>query len=153
MSVCTFLASDYPMPETAPCKDYPLHVDIDKGTICDGDADDNFFLHSFESVKNYTDKEYGVSLEWADYTEGRARLILDYIRDVLEHTDSVELWHVWLMDYYEYEDSPVTHKRTITLDDLTVEDIKEIDSLEVWNKPDKNYPDRPSFYRLIIMRE
>lgn len=29
------------MPEAAPCKDYPLHIDIDKGTNCDGDADDN----------------------------------------------------------------------------------------------------------------
>lgn len=154
MSVCTFFASDYPMPEAAPHEDYPLHIDVNKGTITiyDGDADDNFFLHQFESVKSYTDKEYGVSLEWAYYTEGRARLILDYIRDILELTDSVELWRVWLMDYYEFEDSPVIHKRTITLDDLTVEDIKELDSLEIWNKPDKNYPGRPSFYRLMIMR-
>lgn len=88
MSLCIFWASDYPMPEVAPCKDYPLHIDIDKGTIYDGDADDNFFLCSFESVKDYTDKEYGVNLEWAYYTEGRAKLILDYIRDVLEHTKS-----------------------------------------------------------------
>lgn len=152
MSLCTFLASYYPMPEVAPCKDDPLHIDIDKGTIYDGDADDNFFLHSFESVKDYTDKEYGVSLEWAYYTEGRAKRILDYIRDVLEHTDSVELWRVRLMDYYEYEERPVIHKRTITFNDLKVEDIKEIDDLEIWDKADKYYPDRPSFYQLIIKR-
>ena len=152
MSVCTFFASDYPMPEVEPCEDYPLYVDIDKKMICDGDADDNFFLHSFESVKDYTDKEYGVSLEWAYYTEGRAKLLLDYIRDVLEHTNSVELWHVWLMDYYEYEERPVIQNRTIAFNDLTVEDIKEIDASKVWDKPDKNYPNRPSFYQLIVKR-
>ena len=150
MSVCTFFASDYPMPEAAPHEDYPLQVDIDKGTIYDGDADDNFFLRSFESVRSYTDKNYGVSLEWTYYTEGRAKLILNYIREILKYTDSVELWRVWLMDGYEYEERPVIHKRTITLDDLTVEDIKKMDALEIWNIPDKDYPDRPSFYQLII---
>ena len=152
MSVCTFIASDYPLHEVSPHKDYPLHVDIDKGTIYDGDADDNFFLHSFESVKSYTDKEYGVSLEWAYYTEGRARLILNYIHDILKHTDCVELWRVWLMDYFEFEDRPVIHKRTISFKDLTIDDIKEIDAAEVRNKPDQYLPERPTFYQLKIQR-
>ncbi|MBQ2830171.1 MAG: hypothetical protein IJF15_04010, partial [Oscillospiraceae bacterium] len=64
----------------------------------------------------------------------------------------VELWRVWLADYYEYEDSPVVHRKTITADALTVEDIKEIEKADIWNTPDKIYPNRPSFYCLTIVR-
>ncbi len=133
MSVCTFIASDYPLREVAP------------------KADDNFYLLSFENVSDYTDMKYGVYLEW-DYTDGRAKQVLNYIKETLIQTDSVEFWHVWLMDYYEYEDSPVIHKRKISIDEMTIQDIKEIDNADIWNKPDKLIPSRPSFYKLIIKK-
>ena len=97
MSACRFIASDYPLPEVAPEKEYPLEINIDTGTIYDGGADDNFFLYSFLDVSDYTNKKYGVSLEW-DYTDGRAEQILKYMRDALEKTEEIELWHVWLGD-------------------------------------------------------
>ena len=56
----------------------------------------------------------------------------------------VELWHVWLTDYYEYEDRPVIHRQTVSVDELTAKRIREIDEAEIWNTPDKRYPDRPS---------
>ncbi len=59
MSVCTFLASDCPLPEMVPSKKYPVHIDIDNGIIDDGGADDNFFLLSFRDVQDYTNKKYG----------------------------------------------------------------------------------------------
>ena len=149
MSVCTFLAANYPMPEVAPKKEYPCHINVDEGKIFDGGADDNFFLRNFESVNDYTEKEYGVYLEWAYYTEGRARLVLEYIETILENTDSVELWHVWLMDYYEYDERPVEKYETITCSELTVDDIKKIDSADIWNTPDRN---RPSFYCLRVIK-
>ena len=137
------------MREVAPKKEYPRYINVDEGTIFDGDADDNFFLHNFESVKDYTDKEYGVYLEWAYYTEGRARLILEYVKDILEKTDSVELWHVWLMDYYEYDERPIVKLETILFDELTADDIKKIDNADIWNNTDRN---RPSYYCLKITK-
>ena len=151
MSVCTFIAADIPLQEVAPSKEYPIHIDIDKGTIDDGGADDNYYLFSFRDVQDYTDKKYGAYLEW-NYTDGRAEQILDYIRTALKEVEQVELWKVWLMDYYEYEDSPVIHKRTISIGEMTIQDMKEIDHADIWNKPDKYLPSRPSFYRLIITR-
>lgn len=65
---------------------------------------------------------------------------------------SIELWHVWLMDYYEFEDRPVIHRQTVSIDELTTKHIKEIDDAEIWNTPDKMYPNRPSFYCLEIKR-
>ena len=151
MSVCKFIAADIPLQEVAPTKEYPLHIDLDNGIIDDGGADDNFFLLPFQDVQDYSDKKYGVYLEWY-YTDGRAEQILKYLKVVLEEAEQVELWHVWLMDYYEYEDSPVIHKRTISIKDMTIQDVKEIDEADIWNKPDRQIPSRPSFYRLIITR-
>ena len=151
MSVCTFIACDFPLTEFAPSQNYPLDVNIDNGTIYDGGADDNYFLTTFSSVGNYTDKKYGVCLEWY-YTDGRANQIIEYMKNALQESDVIELWRVWLMDYCEFEDRPYIHKKTISLGELTVEHIKEIDCAEIWNTPDKRYPERPSFYCLTITR-
>ena len=76
MSVCTFLASDYLLPEV------------------------DYFLYSFRDVRDYTDKSYGVYLEW-DCTDEEANELLKYIKEGLKKDKSIELWHVWLGDYYE----------------------------------------------------
>ena len=39
MSVCTFIASDYPLPEVAPAQKYPMEINIDTGMIYDGGMD------------------------------------------------------------------------------------------------------------------
>ena len=148
MSVCTFLAADCPLKEMAPHMDYPVHIDVDRGIIDDGGADDNYFLNEFQDVSSYTDKKYGVRLEW-NYTEGRARQILEYIKAALAHTEEVELWHVWLMDYYEYDERPIIRQQKISFEQLSVIELKELDDAAVWNNPDCN---RPSFYCLVVER-
>ena len=149
MSVCTFIASDSPLYEVAPQKEYPLAINVDENTICDGGADDNFYIPIFEDVQRYSDKKYGVWLEW-HYTYGRAKKILEYIKSALEHESSIEIWHVWLADYYEYEESPLIQKCTVPFSDVTIDDIKEIDTAAIWNTPDRRNPIRPSFYCLVI---
>lgn len=149
MSICRLIAADIPLPEWAPYQDYPLEINVDTGTIYDGGADDNFFLHSFPYTEDYTGRTHGVSLEW-NYTEGRAQQIINYIRAALQETDTVELWQVWLMDYYEFEERPYIHRKTVSIQDLTPEHIKELDQAEIWNTPDKRYPERPSFYCLTV---
>lgn len=151
MSTCRFIASNAPLSEFEPSQEYPYHINLDTGVIDDGGADDNYFLYNFKDVDLYTDKEYGVYLEW-DYTEGRAKQIIEYIKNALQEKDNIEFWLVWLMDYYEYEERPFIHRKEISINDLTVDHIKEIDSANIWNKPDKMYPDRPSFYCLTIIK-
>ena len=151
MSVCRFIASDMPLTIYEPPQEYPFHVNIDEGTIDDGGADDNYFLLDFPNVDLYTNKEYGVSLEW-EYTDGRAKQLIEYIKNALLETDSVEFWLVWLMDYYEYEERPYIHRYEISIDELTVDDINEINSANIWNHPDPMNPERPSFYCLTITR-
>ncbi len=151
MSVCTFIASDFPLAEHSPSKEYPLEINIDNGTIYDGGADDNYFLSPFANVDIYTEKKYGVYLEW-NYCDGRAEHIIEYIKNVLQKTNAVELWRVWLTDYHEFEDRPFIHRQTIAIEELTIEHIKGMDNAEIWDNPDKMHPNRPSFYCLRITR-
>lgn len=151
MSACIFIASDHPLNEFAPEKRYPLSINIDSGVIDDGGADDNYFLTNFPDVSVYCSKKHGVSLEW-NYTEGRAREIIKYIQKALDESDTIELWRVYLIGYWEFEDRPIIHKRTISINDLTVEGVKAIEEANLWAKEDKNYPERPSFYCLTVMK-
>lgn len=149
MSICKFIASDIPLEEFAPAREYPLRIDIDRGTVDDGGADDNYHLLAFDSVGEYTDREYGVELQW-HYTEGRAKRLIEYIKAALRQTDSIELWSVWLMGYYEYDERPFIHRKTISIEELTPAHIEELDRAEIWNSPDKRFPHRPSFYCLTV---
>ena len=69
-----------------------------------------------------------------------------------EKTELVEMWHVWLMDYYEYEDSPVIKKKFISIEKMTIQDIHELVIADIWNSPDRNISSRPSFYCMVITR-
>ena len=100
MRVCTFLAADVPLPPHAPSQAYSLCIDVEHETVYDG-ADDNFFLYDFADALQYSGKQYGVCLVW-EYTEGRANKMIEYIKTALQQTETVELWHVWLMDSYRH---------------------------------------------------
>ncbi len=149
MSQCVFIAADCPLPEVRPSQDYPRHFNADTGVIYDSGADDDYCLLPFRDVDIYCRKKYGVSLELHLYTEGRAKRILDYIKEALQQTDSVELWNVWLLGYWEFADRPYIHKRTIPVNGLTVNDIREMNEAENWNNKDQN---RPSFYCIEIVK-
>lgn len=150
VSVCTLIAAHHLLREVAPEREYPLVIDVDRGTVEDS-GEDAFFLHPFPEAWRYTGRPYAVSLEWR-YTEGRAGAILRYIGEALEEEPTVELWHVWLTDGWDYDDRPVVRRATVPLSELTAQDIKELDEAEIWNRPDRRNLDRPAFYCLTVAR-
>ena len=149
MSTCIFIAADCPLPEVRPSQEYPFHINLDTNTVYDGGADDHYSLLAFDDVDLYCEKKYGVSLELPQYTDGRAKRIIDYIKTALLQSNSVELWNVWLLGYWEFDDRPYIHTKVVHLDDLTVEDIKEIYEAINWNNKDRN---RPSFYCIEVVQ-
>ncbi len=151
MSACIFVASNFPLEEHHPSKDFPILINMQKGTFSDGDADDNFFLEAFKDVDVFTDKAHAVCLQW-HYTDGRAKRLVEYLKNAVEQSGIVELWHVWLDDYYEFETRPFVCKKTLPIDNLTIAHIKEINQAPIWNSPDKQYPQRPSFYCLEMTK-
>lgn len=69
---------------------------------------------------------------------------------MLSRTDTVEVWHVWLpYDYYEYDERPIIKKKTLHIDEISPEDIREIDNAVIWEKPNSI---RPIFYCLEIIK-
>jgi hypothetical protein len=150
MSVWKMIASDYTIPEVRPQTEYPLEINLDEGTVFDGNADDNFFLLQFlDDMSEYSDLKQGVTLAWNYYTEGRAKRIIEIINDTLHHTERVELWNFWL-GYLEYE-RPIIKTITIPIGELSPIEIEKWDKQEVWNSPARP-GDRPHFYCLRIIR-
>ena len=147
MSNCVFIAADCPLPEVAPSQEYPFEINLDTGTIFDGGADDNYFLLPFDEVYLYCEKKYGVYLELPQFTVGRARQIIDYIRSAVAQAKSVEIWNVWLSGYWEFDDRLHICKKAVPICELTVDDIKEIVQAENWDNKDHN---RSCFYCLEI---
>jgi len=145
MSVCTFIAANCPLPDVRPSKEYDVNFNIDTGVIDDGGADDHYYLYRFSDVRHYTDKENAIEIEIYVYTEARAQRIIGYIKDALEQTDTVEIWHVWLTDY----DPPKIKRQRVSIDELTPEDIHEISNADIWT--DK-YSDTPTWYCLEVVK-
>jgi hypothetical protein len=147
--VLLYSGVDRDEPDVILCSDAEVVVNVDKGTVFDGDAEDNFALYTLKDPQAYCDKPYAVYLEWNYYTEERAKRIIAYIKDVLKKTDCVEIWNVWL-DY----DTPVVKTVTISIEELQPQDIKEIYDCDPWDNKSiiSTYgPDTPICYCFRIV--
>lgn len=129
MSCLTYIASDYPLPTVVrPEREVSIEINMDTGEFKDGDFDDDFALYPAEGLSDIrTEKKYAVCLEWWRYTEGRAKNIIEYIKENLEHTDEVELWHIWSGAGEIFS----THTKRIPIDSLEPEMIRELDEREI----------------------
>ena len=74
--------------------------------------------------------------------------VCTFIEAALKKSERVELWTVWLMDYYEYEDRPVIKKQELSFADLTPEAILEFSEKGVW----VNSKSRPTYYCLSVRK-
>ena len=147
MSVCIFIAADCELQVKLFSSDDHF-IEINEGTVFDGDKDDEYELYEFRDVASYSELHNGVELLWNYWTPGRAREIIEYIKTALEKCDAVELGKVWLMDYYDYDERPYYQRREISISELTSDDIKSITEADVWGKGEM----RPVYYSLRVHR-
>ena len=129
MSYFTYIASDYPLPTVKrPDREITIEINTETGVITDGEFDDDFALYPAEGLSDVrTEKKYAVYLEWSYYTEGRAKNIIEYIKENLEHTDEVELWHIWSGAGEIFN----VHTKNIPMDSLRPEMIRDLDEWEI----------------------
>lgn len=115
-----------------------------EASITDDGFDDDFALLPLKDLISplCTEKPYRVSLEWMQYREGRAQRIIDYLLAHLQTAERVELWHVWLSNTTA---PSLGQCRTISIDALTPEDLKELEETPVWEEP-------PLHHCLIVTR-
>lgn len=116
--------------------DTEIIIDTDAGTVDDGGFDDDFAIFSLSDATDdiYTEKKYRAYIEWG-CTAGRAQRVIDYIGEQLENTDEMELWNVWMGN----EDRPRIRKRTIPIDELTPDDVMELEATDVLSEPPTQY--------------
>ena len=129
MSYYTYIASDVPLPVVErPDRDITIEIDTETGVVFDGDFADDFALYPAEGLSDVrTEKKYAVYLEWSYYTEGRAKNIIEYIKENLRHTDEVELWRIWSGVGELFN----VHTKRLSVDSLTPELIRELDEREI----------------------
>lgn len=129
MSYFTYIASDYPLPTVErPDRELFIEFDTETGYVFDGDYEDDFAFYPAEGLSDgRTEKKYAVYLEWNYYTEGRARNIIEYIKENLKHTDEVELWRIWAGAGEIFN----VHTKNIPIASLCPEMIRELDEREI----------------------
>lgn len=124
-------------PDVILLSDTELVFDTDTGTVDDGGFDDDFAILRLSNATDdvYTEKTYRAYIEWAICTVGRCQKVIDYIRKQLEHTDEIELWNIWMGN----EDRPRIKKCIIPIDNLTPDDVIELEGKDVFSEPLTQY--------------
>ena len=118
--------------------DIVMELDTESNNVHIDDFDDDWAVIPwndgiFCEVK--TEKSCKMQLEWGSYSDGRARQLIDYIKQCLEETDEIELWHLWLDD----ESYLLPKKRTVSAAELVPEDIRRLAEYAAHAEPCRQY--------------
>ncbi|MDE7243345.1 MAG: hypothetical protein K2O18_05115 [Oscillospiraceae bacterium] len=139
MSTLMLLASDAPLQEFYPPPDFDFTVTfyIDERRTEDSGRDDGFAIIPRERVLEIlSEKRYYASFEWLyTYTPGRAERVIAYLKEHLKTAGEIEFWHVWQDMDFDHR----VRKAEIPIDELSAEDIQELEQLEVWKEPVTDY--------------
>lgn len=130
MSAVMLLASDAPLEEVPLPPGYTLWSDPASGT-----CDYGFAIYPCRRVLELdTEKRYFAHVEWS-FTPERGERIIGYLRDHLENAEEIEFWHILQNMDFGHRVRAVD----IPIDELTVEDIRELYELDVWQEPVTDY--------------
>lgn len=142
LKVSAEVLTEYPdrdEPGTVEYSDREVFYDMDTGKIIDGDHDDDFsVIVDEEAVVEgiFSRKPHRAYPDWYVLTEGRAGELIRYIREHMEHTDEVELWHISPVLSVP---KPRINTKTVKLASLTPSDILRIESEDVFREPVTQY--------------
>lgn len=111
--------------------DRDIHFDLDNGTVEDGDFDDDFAIIPIYPGRRdiHSKKKYQSRVECI-WSLGRAKQILSVLSQLLENTDEVEFWHI----YIDNGEKPRIIYYDASMDSLTPEDLIEISNLPTYDK-------------------
>lgn len=135
MSSSILIASDVPLREVTYPPDHTVIFDVDRSVVDDGGMDDGFAIIPRERVLELSsEKKYFAVLEW-QYTPRRAKKVIEYLKEHLAAADELELWHIWQDMDFDHR----VRRVAIPISELSANDIKELNQLEVWKKPVTDY--------------
>lgn len=102
--------------------DREVNINVDDGTITDGDFDDDFSVWLPDDPHDLpTDKKYCAFFDCVRYTDGRGAQFIDYLKQLLQTAGQIELWHVWLGS-----EPPIMQQITdISINELTADCLRD----------------------------
>lgn len=107
-----------------------FQIDPENGIWKDYEFDDDFSICPMEKSEDMlTQKKYCASLQWNNYTKGRAQRVICYIREILMNTPQVEIWHIWMGAAWP---PPRIRRMQIPVEKLVPEVLERLDAFEVW---------------------
>ncbi len=122
---------DRDIPDVLLWSDTEILIDTASGTTDDGGLDDDFAIPKLNDTTDiYTVKKHHVYLEWI-CTEGRAEKVIEYVKNQLEHTDEIEIWHIWMGN----EARSCIERRRLSMDDFTPAELMHLADLNVFSEP------------------
>ncbi len=131
MSVCLFLSADVPLPITEDTYDHLALMPMDG---------------FYQQPRDFGGLEYGGVLEWDKPTEQHVERLKAYISSVLEHTDMVQIWYVWLSDG---QDRFRRKSYTTTADALSLTNMQDLMSAEIGGNSPQNVD---TYYHIDVTR-
>lgn len=128
MSVYMLLSSDFPLEEVPSPPDLVIVLEPGKQGAEYRNAGRGFAVSALPWFPDeiHTEKEYLFNLD----IYGGEEAVADYLREQLEEAGEIELWHVRLDGNFDHR----VRKVEIGADELTAEDIRELERLEVWRE-------------------
>ncbi len=128
MSVYMLLSSDFPLEEVPSPPDLVIVLEPGKQGAEYRNAGRGFAVSALPWFPDeiHTEKEYLFNLD----IYGGEEAVAAYLREQLEEAGEIELWHVWLDGSFDHR----VRKVEIGADELTAEDIRELERLEVWRE-------------------
>lgn len=127
MSVLTILSSDFPLEEVPPPPGLEIILRPGKGEAEYRNAGRGFAVFASDRFPELqTEKEYSYHLG----IYGGEEALTAYLREQMEEAGEIEIWHVWLDGDFDHR----VRKVKIGADELTAEDIRELEQMEVWRE-------------------
>lgn len=155
MSIFNFIASDRPMPEVENPYIQTFSVnealekgievpevllekadlDRDKKIMLTFDSEEHmgeleiFVVSSFHEAERYTKKAYISEIQWR-YTKERGKQLKEYIHQLLEDTNEVELWRTW----YDDQAEPIIYR--LRESELRLQHIEQVFKNKGFERPE-----------------
>lgn len=127
MSVCTVLSSDFPLEEVPPPPGLQIFLEPGKREAEYRNAGRGFAVFASDRFPELqTEKRYCFSLD----VYGGEEALTAYLREQLEEAGEIEIWRVWLDGDFDHR----VRKVKIGAGELTAEDIRELEQMEVWRE-------------------
>ncbi len=127
MSLYQFIACDIEIPEII-CNKKKFHNENMKTVFYTESNLTNLeikkcpFEKNYKDIPYYTNKKNIYTLDW-DYSDDNCKKLLNYLKMINNNGNIIELWSIWLCDYYEIEDQILKELEKIKVSKFPVTNI------------------------------